>query len=245
MNYQQSGQRSFATSWSYGGAATDSKLASDAPDVLPLLSRNVLEVTLRRLPTQAIQRTLRHGVVPVDWRPDCLLYATCGSKGTDYAKHHGLPVVARITHSDFHWAVRHVWGGKILSQATHGLFATYPQFSARRRVTVNQMVMFLILVICLGVSLAFLSAGVVWAAASAVIGLFFLSMVALRLFCLFPLRPSNDRTIKNLSYAELPVYSVLVPVFRETSVLKQLLRALLQLNYPALCIKRTKIISQS
>ena len=36
-----------------------------------------------------------------------------------------------------------------------------------------------------------------------------------------------------LNDADLPVYSVLVPVFRETSVLTQLLRALSHLNYPA------------
>ena len=39
---------------------------------------------------------------------------------------------------------------------------------------------------------------------------------------------------------DLPVYSVLVPLFRETSVLGQLLTALTSLDYPALCIKRTK-----
>jgi cellulose synthase/poly-beta-1,6-N-acetylglucosamine synthase-like glycosyltransferase len=199
---------------------------------LPLLSRDHLEDALQRLPNQAMRRTLRHGVVPVAWRPDHVQYATCGPKGADYANRHGLSVAARIIAADFHMCVRRVWGRKILARASHGLFATYPQFSARRRVTLMQMLTFLFLAICLGVSLAFLSAQVVWTAASAVIGLFFLSVVALRLFCLLPLHPSKDKIIKNLSNAELPVYSVLVPVFRETSVLKQLLRALVRLNYP-------------
>jgi hypothetical protein len=72
---------SVATSPSIGDATTDSKLASDAPDVLPLLKRDDLEDTLRRLPLRAIRRILRHGVVPVAWEPDHVHYAICGPKG--------------------------------------------------------------------------------------------------------------------------------------------------------------------
>ena len=178
----------------------------------------------------------------MDWRPNCVHYATCGAGGINYARRHGLNLVARANPSEFGRAVRRVWGGKILNQATLGLFAAYPQFSARRRVTVHQMIVFLLLAICPGLGLAFLPASAAWAAASVVIGLFFLSVVALRLFCLFPLRPPRNRSVKNLSDAELPIYSVLVPIFNEALILKQLLRALSHLNYPALCIKRTKII---
>ena len=188
---------------------------------------------MRRLPSQAIKRTIRHGVVPVSWRPGQLLYATSGPRGADYARRHGLPVVARVTPSDFHNSVRHVWGEKILRQATHGLSNDYPQLSARRRVTVSQMAAFLILVGCFGMSLAFLPVGAVWTAASIMIGLFFLSVVALRLFCLLPLRQSKSGNAEYLDHHELPVYSVLVPVFKEMSVLKQLLQALSHLNYPA------------
>jgi cellulose synthase/poly-beta-1,6-N-acetylglucosamine synthase-like glycosyltransferase len=200
---------------------------------LPLLTRDALEDILRRLPTQAIQRTLRHGLVPVAWQPDHVQYASCGPKGTGFAARHGLSVVARITPADFHTCVRRVWGRRILARATHGLFASHPQFSARRRVTLCQMIAFLLLAVCPGIGLAFFSASTVWTGASVVLGLFFLSVVALRLFCLFPLPPSRNRNVRGWSDAKLPVYSVLVPVFRETSVLRQLLRALLHLNYPA------------
>jgi len=100
-------------------------------------------------------------------------------------------------------------------------------------VTLCQMIAFLLLAVCPGISLAFFPASTVWTGASVVLGLFFLSVVALRLFCLFPLPPSRNRNVRGWSDAKLPVYSVLVPVFRETSVLRQLLRALLHLNYPA------------
>ncbi len=224
--------RSVATSPSIGGATTDSKLPLDAPDVLPLLACEILDNTLRRLPPQAIRRTLRHGVVPVAWRPDHFHYAVCGSKGADFAARYDLPVVARIRPSDFHCYVRQIWGRKILGHATYGLSAARPHFSARKRVTGSQMAAFLALASCLAASFAYLPASMIWVAASALLGLFFLSVVALRLFCLFPVRPSRTRNVRHLSEEELPVYSVLVPVFRETAVLPQLLWGLSRLNYP-------------
>ena len=232
---------SVATSPASGGATPDSKLASDAPDVLPLLSRYDLENTLRRLPSQAIRRVLRHGVVPIAWQPDHVRYAICGPKGDSYAWRHGLPVVARIAASDFHRSVRRIWGRKIVAKATQGLATTRPHFSARKRVTLAQGSAFLVLALCLALSSAYVPASVLWVAASAAIGLFFLSVIALRLCCLFSLPASKAQRLGNPSDADLPIYSVLVPVFRETSVLSQLLHGLSCLNYPALCSKRTKI----
>lgn len=224
--------RSVATSPSIGGATTDSKLASDAPDVLPHLSRSDLEDTLQRLPPQAIGRVLRHGVVPVAWQPDHAVYAICGPKGERFARRHGLQVIARMLPAEFQFAVRRIWGRKILARATHGLAATRPQFSARKRLTLAQGAIFLILALCLGLISAYLPLSVLWVAASAALGLFFLSVIALRLCCLLPVPVARGISLDGLGDAELPVYSVLVPVFRETSVLPQLLRGLSGLNYP-------------
>ena len=243
MRGQQVEWLSVATSLTSGGATTDSKLASDAPDVLPLLSRDNLESTLRRLPPQAIRRVLRHGVVPVAWQPDQAVYAICGPKGTACAKRYGLPVVARMAPSDFHACVRRVWGRKILAKATNGLASRRPQFSARKRVTLAQGAVFFILAACLALSCAYLPASAIWVAVSAALGLFFLSVIALRLCCLVSVPDSKGRSPEDPGEAELPVYSILVPMFRETSVLAQLLRALSCLNYPALCIKRTKVLA--
>lgn len=232
MRGQQVEWRSVATSPSSGDATADSKLASDASDVLPLLPRDRLEDSLRRLPPQAMRRTLRHGVVPVAWRPDDLLYATCGAKGKVFAGRYGLPVVAQIASADFHHCVRHVWGGRILRRATQGLFATRPRFSARKRLTRRQLAVLLILTACLALGFACLPAKAIWAAASAVAGVFFLSVVALRLLSLLPVPPAKVKRPEHLNDAQLPTYSILVPMFRETEVLTQLLRGLSRLNYP-------------
>jgi cellulose synthase/poly-beta-1,6-N-acetylglucosamine synthase-like glycosyltransferase len=229
---QQIEWRSVATSPSSGGATADSKIASDAPDVLPLLSCDDLEDTLRRLPPQTMRRVLRHGVVPVASQPDHVHYAICGPKGEGFATRHGLSVVARIAPSDFHYCVRRAWGRKILARATYGLAITRPQFSARKRVTFGQWAAFLILATCLALSSAYLPASALWIAASAALGLFFLSVIALRLYCLISVPASKSRSLEDPGDANLPIYSVLVPVFRETSVLSQLLHGLSCLNYP-------------
>jgi cellulose synthase/poly-beta-1,6-N-acetylglucosamine synthase-like glycosyltransferase len=128
--------------------------------------------------------------------------------------------------------VRRVWGRKILAKATNGLSATRPQFSARKRVTPAQGAAFIILALCLALSSTYLTASSLWVAASAALGLFFLSVIALRLCCLFSLPAAKPQSLEDPGDADLPIYSVLVPVFRETSVLSQLLRGLSCLRYP-------------
>jgi cellulose synthase/poly-beta-1,6-N-acetylglucosamine synthase-like glycosyltransferase len=64
-------------------------------------------------------------------------------------------------------------------------------------------------------------------------GLFFLSVVALRLLCFMPPVPRETAPPpRQADEAELPHYSVLVPLFRETAVLNQLMGALTRLRYP-------------
>lgn len=64
-------------------------------------------------------------------------------------------------------------------------------------------------------------------------GIVFLAMSLLRLVCLMqppPLPPGGH--VRALSDAELPVYTVIVPLFRETRVVPQLLHALTAIDYP-------------
>ena len=60
---------------------------------------------------------------------------------------------------------------------------------------------------------------------SSLSGIFFLAVVALRVLCLLP-AVKLQRPPAALADQSLPVYSVLVPLFREASVLPQLLEAL-------------------
>ena len=60
----------------------------------------------------------------------------------------------------------------------------------------------------------------------------FLLVVYLRLLCLLPLPKHHTPLVRPLLNQELPIYTVLVPIFRETEVLPQLLSALHAIDYP-------------
>jgi cellulose synthase/poly-beta-1,6-N-acetylglucosamine synthase-like glycosyltransferase len=43
----------------------------------------------------------------------------------------------------------------------------------------------------------------------------------------------------------LPVYSILIPLRSEAAMVPQLFESMLALDYPALCIKRTKLLARA
>jgi cellulose synthase/poly-beta-1,6-N-acetylglucosamine synthase-like glycosyltransferase len=179
-----------------------------------------------------MKRVVRHRLVPVVWTPDMIFYASCGPQAEAFANHQNLKVVAHLKNADFLWAVRKVWGRKILRNATFGLFNASPEFSARHRILPAQALVMFMGLIAIATSMLQLPVSVTWAAANAIVGLFFLSVVALRLFCIMPGNKIKSPPPLPLGNEQLPLYSVLVPVFRETAVLKQLLQALSKLDYP-------------
>jgi hypothetical protein len=79
-----------------------------------------------------------------------------------------------------------VHGPFLLGEATFGLARRMPHYSARRRLTPAQGLHFVALAILAVAAGLLLPAGIFWLAASLVSGLFFLSVVALRLLCLLP-----------------------------------------------------------
>ena len=62
--------------------------------------------------------------------------------------------------------------------------------------------------------------------------LFFLVVVMLRCMCLLPLPKGPGVVAPPVPTTHLPMYTLLVPLFRETAVLNQLLRSLSDLEYP-------------
>ena len=91
---------------------------------------------------------------------------------------------------------------------------------------------FLLALACIVPASAALGAG------SLVLGSAFGALIVLRAFSIV-LPPMADEA-PPLSDADLPVYTVLVPLYRETAALPGLVRAIEMLDYPALCINRTK-----
>lgn len=123
-----------------------------------------------------------------------------------------------------------------LSYAVTGLQRTRPHLSAGSRIWLWQAI---VLSLFVGLAIGALAIAP-WPSVSMLTGLTvipFFCVVILRCMALSEIMPGNragrDASHKVRADAELPVYTILVPLFRETPVLPQLLRALAALDYPA------------
>ena len=208
----------------------DGRIAAQQSDVLPRLPVEALADALRRLPRDEFEEALRHKIFPVVSLPGLTLYAVCGEAALDRASREGLKVVAEADVAD--QAVRQTHGPFLLRDATHGFALNHPEKSASRRLTPSQLLGAAMLAAMAGAACVLLPGRVVWVSASLLGGLFFLAVIALRILCLLPPIPMRRIRARLLNDSKLPIYSVLVPLFREVSVLRQLLRALMDLDYP-------------
>jgi cellulose synthase/poly-beta-1,6-N-acetylglucosamine synthase-like glycosyltransferase len=207
-------------------------LALRLPAGLARLSVADLADALSRLPRRELEVALRHKLVTLVALPGLRLWAGCGDAALRHARETGREVVAEASLEDFHEAIRRTHGSHLLRDATFALGHRRPGKSARRRTTPPQIVAGLIGLLLAALGLMVLPLHLSWLLGGLLAGLFFLAVIALRMLSLMPPVHRRDRPARPLADAELPVYTVLVPLFRETSVLDQLLAALGHIDYP-------------
>ncbi len=178
-----------------------------------------------------MRAVLRDRLVPVAILPDLTLYAAQDEAARAGAEARGLKVVARLESHAFLAEVHHLWGRRLMAQAANGLRRRQPHFSAFHRFAPDQLgAMAGGLVLAL-LALLLLPQPLRLPTASLALGGFFMAVVGLRILALLPDKAAVPAP--PLAQADLPTYSVLVALFRETSVLDQLLQALAALDYPA------------
>ena len=121
---------------------------------------------------------------------------------------------------------------RLLDEATHGLERYEPQFSARQVITRGQAFVFasLAIVAVLAFAVAPFAAGSVLTIG---LGGWFLLNAAFR-GLLFVAGATKPREVlpPPVGEGDLPLYSILVPMYREANVLPSLIRALSALDYP-------------
>ena len=215
------------------------------PQVLHRLDQSTLAAALRRLPIDELRPALQTKLVPLVNLADLQYFAACGPHALCLAKEHGLTVVAQASPADFLAAARQAQGRWLLAEATSGLARRLPMMSASRRLTDRQGAMLAagVGLVILGVLHLPLAAS--WFLASLAAALFFLSVIAVRLLCLLPPPVPPPPPAPRLADTDLPHYSVLVPLHRETSVLRQLLEALDRIDYPRDRLDLKLIIEES
>ncbi|MFO1133340.1 MAG: glycosyltransferase [Hyphomicrobiales bacterium] len=199
---------------------------------MPRLHVAALCDLLRRLPREDLADALRHKILRAVNLPGVVFHVACGLPAVRRARAHGLGIVGYGEMADFAAAVRAVHGNALLREATWGLARRWPMFSASRLMTPQQVAVLMLLVAGIALTGWLLPGPLFLALVSAVSGGFFLAVVALRMLCLLPPVKRAEDAVEPVAEADWPVYSVLVPLFRETRVLAQLMAALGQLRYP-------------
>lgn len=198
---------------------------------LPELSLDLLEQLFERLSPEDKIQVLRHKIVPAASLPHVTLYAAAGEQRLLDARDAGKRVIGQINPQDLRLAIRRKLGPELLHKATHHLRIRQPASSAFRRITNLQGFWFAAMVLLLVVAWATLDGFYFNATLSFLCGGFFLAVIGLRLLCLLTETvKKSPQPIQNDD--ELPIYTVLVPVFREIRVLDQLVQSLTRLNYP-------------
>lgn len=203
-----------------------------APAGLPFIPRSLLPNLFERLSVRDRELVLREKIIPVAWLPHFTLYGALGDHARHRAEAHGLTVVAQVAERDYRNGIHSHLADELLNNAVFGLKNSRKAFSACQRLTLIQIVWAIILLTWITCAAIYLNSEYFYAVASLIFGLFFLSVIALRLFSLINLTSQKRQTRPRLNDDVLPIYSVLVPVFRETGVLNQLIGALSRLNYP-------------
>jgi cellulose synthase/poly-beta-1,6-N-acetylglucosamine synthase-like glycosyltransferase len=214
-------------------SASPLSIAGGAGEVLPRLSEPALCDLLRRLPGDELRDALRTRILRAVSLPGVVFHAACGRSAVRLAREQGLGLLGYAETADFLQAAHSVHRSTLLREATSGLARRWPMLSASRRMTQRQWASLLVGAALSGAAAWLLPLSLFLALASALSGAFFLAVVALRLLCLMPRLQRAAPPVAEIADGGWPVYSVLVPLFREVAVLGQITAALRRLRYPA------------
>lgn len=150
-----------------------------------------------------------------------------------------LPKVYVTSSRDIQQAIATHFSDHLTARACFGLMRDMPRYSAARRTTGAQRRALALLLVLFGLALSF-SIDKTLMALNVMLGFCFLCIAALRCASII-IGQSGAPSREELAYAqskpitdkELPVYTIIVPLFREAAVLPLIAGALRDLNYPA------------
>ena len=177
-----------------------------------------------------LKRRARHGAYV--YAPERLRPSTVEHVLAELAPHR----ISLATPQAVRDAVRGHFAKSLATVAVDGLHARHPKRSAKEKLALWQRLTIGFLPLALAAALAFEAWGTL-RALSLALTFIFLPAIALRVFAAYTLRfdrCSDDRRAPaRIEDAELPVYTLLVPLYREANMLWGLTRALSRLDYPA------------
>jgi glycosyltransferase XagB len=215
------------------GSPLEHAFQNDAIETWPVISSAWLEAAIPRLSEAECELLLRHKLMPFAWGDQQTLYAVGDDQALAFAQERGLSICGRILPEDYRRLLRRHFAPLLVRQATFGLLRRRPWASARHRLSPWQSV-FSATMALLSVALIMIGdAEILMVMVQCLACLFFLIVVLLRGLCTMPPPQVGRSRALALYDDELPIYTVLVPLFRETSVLAQLTASLGELDYPS------------
>ncbi len=207
-------------------------IAATPQSVLPEVPDETIAWAFRHMDPDEFQLALQRKLVPVAWYPQATLYADASDPRCPIARPLQMRIVGRISPDRFAAVVRQHLSRRLANAACEHLKTAAPIFSASKRFSIHQLLLGA-LMMTIGAGLIMVGAGTIaYHAFFLIMSTIFTCMVGLRLMAMFHRSPRQAVPLK-LSDAQLPEYSVLVPVFREEKILPQLIRALSEISYPA------------
>ena len=213
------------------GALVDQPHEETRVEDLPFATHSEMVEACRKLTNNQAIDALKSRLLPLVFTLGKVHYAAAGQHGVNTGRDRKVSIVAQADPDQMLHAFQVVFGKQLLHNARFYLRDTYPNYSAAKRLTVSQVIGLVLAVIAVCIGVAFkpvltVNIGV------AVFSLIFLSVVSLRLAAILPVKKPKRFVEQKLSDNQLPVYTVLVPLFKETGVVHQLITGLNALDYP-------------
>jgi glycosyltransferase XagB len=199
---------------------------------LPRMAYDIVAASLRRLAPEDLDLALKYKLIPAAWFPHKTFYAAAGDCAYQKAFDDGLKIVGFVDPADYRRAVRRVLGAKLLDQACNRLDRAHPDLSNKNGPSVLQLALLAAFLLSIILPAFTLGNPLLTTHMGLATCVFFMSVVSVRVLCLLPSPKRAAAEEPETSDAVLPCYTVLVPLYREVSVLGQLIGALLDLDYP-------------
>ena len=191
-----------------------------------------------------IAQIVRAARIPASWDTTETRYAAVLPSSRQASNTDSITAVT--TRQELGDSLRKRYRRHLSNEAALGLAQSRPEVSAQRRITAGQVSF--ALSIALGVLwCAYATPSTALAALIILCSFFFLSVILLRCLVLWPPSKHSSEVSfgRPLEDAELPTYSVLVPLYGEANMVPQLLDALCALDYPAALLDIKLILEES
>lgn len=197
---------------------------------IPRLGLDALRTAMAALGAEEAEAAARSGMVPL-WPSGQGAGHAAAIADPGAVRAAGGDVCALVTPDELRWAVQAEHGAAFAARASGWLAGEAPALSAHRRTTVAQRAAMAAMGLA-GLAGLLVAPAVTAIAANILCAFFFLAVSALRLTVLVCRRGTLPPDPPLPDDRALPVYTILVPLFREAAILPHLAAALRALDYP-------------